>query len=356
MIYYLLAATIPLFVLGIRNYYFNKYTITEQKKERVDKLFVFFAILPIFLLYVLRSSHIGVDTIGYVRNFQNTSGGLSEIWQSADKDPGFMVYTRLVNLLSKNYTVYFLITGILIFLPIYYFSIKYTQNPYVFLFFMITLGYYSFIETGMRQAIAMSICLTSYGAIKNKNFINIVRTALTIAVAYFFHKSAVIFVLLFVLSFLSDSGINKILYLVITIIFAAGFSFFQDLFNEWVGYSYEIEETGNGYIFLLVILGLYIISAIWGNKDIDGDRNKIVANSASFTVVMWVLRLISRTAERISYYFILGHFAYATKIFAFNKHSKDLLILRLGIVLICISLFVYRNIDVQYAFFWQGIL
>lgn len=356
MIYYLLAATIPLFVWGIRNYYFNKYTMAGQKKERAEKWFVFFAILPIFLLYVLRDSHIGADTIGYVSNFQGITGNLIEVWQNADKEPGFLVYTRLVSLLSRNYTVYFFITGLLIFVPIYFFSVNYPQNPYVFIFLFITLGYYSFIETGMRQAIAMSICLTSYGAIKKKNLINIIRTVLTITIAYFFHKSAVIFVLLFILSFLPDSDISKILYLVITIVLASGFSFFQDLFNEWVGYSYEIEETGNGYIFLLVILGLYIISAVWGKKDIDVDVNRLIANSASLTVVMWVLRLISRTAERISYYFILGHFAYATKIFAFNKHSKDMLILRLGIIFICIALFVYRNVDAKYAFFWQGIL
>ena len=353
MTYYLIAAIVPLVIMCLRGYSFNNYRYSNARKIKIERWLVFFAMLPIFLLYVLRGSHMGVDTIGYVRTFQNIDGSLINVWENADKDPGFFVYTRIVSFITRDYTIYFLITGLVVFLPIYFFSLRHTQNPYIFIFLIITLGYYSFIETGMRQAMSMSICLTSYGAIKNKNFKNIIRMALTVFIAYFVHKSAVIFLLLFILSFLKDNTVSRIIYVAIIALFAFNFSFFQDLFNELLGYSYEVEATGNGEIFFALILVLYILNFIFGNRVSDKKENQILFNATNLTLLMWVLRLISRTAERISFYFILGFYAYITGIFAPNKNSDEEKFLQFVVILVCLALFVYRNYGATYNFFWQ---
>ena len=354
MIYYLVAATIPLLIGWWRNFYFNNYGVVEMKKAKAEKWFVFFAILPIFLLYVLRGDHVGVDTIGYVRNFQEIDGNLVEAWTDAVKDPGFFAYTRLISMISGDYTVYFLITGLIIFIPIYFFAIKHTQNPYVFIFLVIALGYYSFIETGMRQAMAMSICLTAYGTLKNKTFPNVLRFLLTCFIAYFFHKSSVIFLMFFFVSFFKDNMISYAIYFLLTVMFVFGFAFLQDLFNEWVGYSYEVEETGNGEIFLLLIIALYIANLILGSRAADKKEHTILFNSANLTVIMWVLRLISRTAERISLYFTLGFYGHIIGIFALNRESRELKIWRFLIIFVCLLLFIYRNRSMSYTFFWSA--
>ena len=316
-------------------------------------MYVLLAFLPVFLLYVLRSSHIGADTIGYVRNLQATSGSIIQVWKTAGKDPGFYVYTRLISYVTRNYTLYFLITGIIIFYPIYRFSLKYTQNPYVFLFLLITLGYYSFVETGMRQAMAMSICLTAFGTIQKKNVWNILRTFLTVGVAFLFHKSAAVFLLLFIFSFLKDNIKAYIIYFVAAIVAAVELSYFQDIFNEWFGYSYDIESTGNGFIMMVILVGFYIINRLWGNKNADEKTERLETNAANLMLIMWMLRLISRSAERIGYYFILGYFAYITGSFAPDKNSKELSVSRMVILAVCLGLFIKRIMDVSYHFFWS---
>ena len=47
--------------------------LSEEKKKQFKIWMVILAILPMFLLFVLRYKYVGADTIGYVRFFQSFS-------------------------------------------------------------------------------------------------------------------------------------------------------------------------------------------------------------------------------------------------------------------------------------------
>ena len=70
MIYYGLAAIFPLLCWDFHDWWIKLNKLSEEKKKNFKIGMVLMAILPMFLLFVLRYKYIGADTIGYVRFFQ----------------------------------------------------------------------------------------------------------------------------------------------------------------------------------------------------------------------------------------------------------------------------------------------
>ena len=355
MIYYGIAAIFPL-IMWFINDYVARVNKLEKQKEKLKRQLTIVAILPIFLLFVLRYKYVGGDTIGYVRFFQKEVRSYS--WaQLFDADTmrfeiGYRIYVKIISLFTDNYTIFFLVNGLFIFGTLLHFSRKYTKNPFVFFFLFITLGAYSFVETGLRQALAMMICLWSVDLIKNKKPIWFV---LVVVFAYYFHKSALIFLIMYPLSIVKKYDWMIAVYVIIAGLFLVGFSAFQGLFNQLLGYEYEIEETGNGGIFMMFVLVLFLFSFfIMYDKPKEVDGQSLIVQLSLMTVIFWLLRLISRTAERISYYYIFGLYIYFSQAVNYDKDKLSSL-LKWMLILACLVLFVYRNFGVGYQFFWQGV-
>ena len=355
MIYYGLAAIFPLLCWAFHDWWVQQNNLSEKKKKDFKMGMVVAAILPMFLLFVLRYKYIGADTIGYVRFFQNEVREYS-FWELLDEElmrteVGYRLYVKLISYFTSNYTVYFLINGLIIFGVLLRFSLKYTKNPFVFFFLFITLGTYAFFETGLRQSLAMTICLLAVDFVKDKKPI---RFILLVLLAYFFHKSAVVFWIIYPLCAIKKYDWAIFVYAILAAVFVVGFTVFQNFFNQLLGYEYDVEETGNGGIFMLFVFVLCAFSFLmtYDKKDKEKIENVIVHLSL-MTVIFWLLRLISRTAERISFYYMFGLYAYFSNAIKYNRDKLSSL-LKWFLILACLALFVYRNAGINYQFFWQG--
>ena len=355
MIYYGLAAIFPLLCWAFHDWWIKLNKLSEEKKKNFKTGMVVMAILPMFLLFVLRYKYIGVDTIGYVRFFQKEIRNYSwaEIFDvdTMRFEIGFRVYTKIISLFSDSYTFYFLINALVIFGILMRFSFKYTENPFVFFFLFITLGTYAFFETGLRQALAMVICLLAVDFVKEKKPI---RFILLVVLAYFFHKSALVFLLIYPLCLIKKYDWAIFVYVILAAVFVVGFAAFQNLFNQLLGYEYDVEETGNGGIFMVFVFALFAF-CFFMTYDKKGEEKteNVIFHLSVLTVIFWLLRLISRTAERVSYYYIFGLYIYFSQAMKYDKDKLSSL-LKWLLLLACLVLFVYRNIGINYQFFWQG--
>ena len=356
MIYYVLSALFPLLMWLISDNQSKFHQLDEEKKQRLTNRLTIIAIIPIFLLFVLRYNYIGADTVGYVSFFKSEIRNYSfkELFDqdSMHLEIGYRIYVKIISLFTNNYTVYFLVNGLVIFGTLLHFAKKYTNNPFVFFFLFITLGTYQFVETGLRQSLAMMICLWSVDFVKNKKPI---RFILLVILAYYFHKSALIFLIVYPLSKIKRYNWMITVYTIMTAFFIVDFSNYQELFNELLGYEYTVEETDNGGIFMLLILILFAFSFFMTYDQRNRKKTeKVIFHLSLLTVMFWILRLISRTAERISFYFIFGIYIFFSK--AVDCHKDELAdFLKYLLIFVCLALFIYRNMNVRYQFFWQGI-
>lgn len=352
MIYYIIAAAAPLITWYIGE--LMKKSDRKRNVHRDTKWLAYLGVLPMFLLFVLRNNHVGPDTVGYVNFFQNTVRDVDFDKLFVNKftkrnEPGYLVYVKLVSLLTDDYTIYFLINAIVIFGSLMRFARKYTKNPSLFFFLYMVLGTYSFALTGLRQSLAMSVCLWALDFVKKKKFI---RFVLTVFFASLFHKSAWIFIMIYPFAKLKKTDAVVAAYVITATVLFVGFAFFQGLFNELLGYNYSVEETGNGMIFLILLAMMFVFSLYMLDEKRPGTSpNNTIFNLATITMLFWVLRLVSRTAERISYYFITGLYAYFAE-GALVERDKLTGVMKWLALAAAFALFVYRNWGAYYSFFF----
>lgn len=356
MIYYALAAIFPLLVNA---YLYHKRTVTdidENQYEKSKKRMLWLAVLPMILLYGLRYKRIGSDTIGYARFFEDEirSYSFNELFDSELMrfETGFRLYTRAISWFFESYTMYFLVTAVLLFGILVRFANKYTENPFVFLYMFMTLGTYQFYETGLRQALAMSACLIAVDFVHNKKPFKFI---ITVLIAATFHKSAYIFFILYPMARIKNMYLKIIVNVVAGGISLVGFTVFQEWFNKLLGYEYEIEETGNGQIFaiLVTLISLFSLIVLFREKS-EKSGQDVIVQMTFLTVIFWLLRLISRTAERISFYFTFGMYIYFSQTFK-NDKDKSALAIKLLLLGAFFALFMTRTINASYKFFWQGV-
>ena len=355
MIYYLIATFFPILCWGIYCYMDSVGQSELLAKKRKGYLVVL-AVLPMILLFALRGRFVGPDTPGYIKFFQTEIKQYTwaQLFQQDTnrQEIGFRLYVKIISLFTDNYTIFFAITAIIVFGVLTRFALKHTGNPFVFIFLFNALGSYSFYMTGLRQTLAMTVCLLGVDFIKDKKLLPFL---ISVIIGYFFHKSAILFVVAYPFAQLKFNKTTIVIYILLTALLFVSFTSLQQFVNELLGYEYGIEATGNGEIFFVLVTLLFTYCLILNDdveKMLPKKNHQMLLNLSYVTVVLWGLRLVSRTAERPSLYFM--PLLYALITWASCSKKKDNRIYVFIIIYVCGALFVYRNLGLNYSFFWQG--
>ena len=211
--------------------------ITENKKRR--NLYLTICGLCIVFVMGLRSRFSGsTDTDSYCSLFeriQKTGIGFLDFIERRRSDSGLLfseigysIYVWLLANIFESSQWLLIITAIIMTVCTLKFISKHSEDVVVSLVMFICLGLFTFNMNGMRQCIAMSICLLAYDCIKNKKFIPF---ALLILLAMSFHKSALIFAFAYFVAFMKPKW-NYIIFffisLVLFIAYADDISFLYD--------------------------------------------------------------------------------------------------------------------------------
>lgn len=338
MIPYIFVALFPLAVECIYSEHLTRSPAIAVKRRW---LYLLVATLPFFVMIGIRSFGIGADTGVYAASFENM---ISESWEGAfknnDIEPGYIIFVKLLTFVTEDPRVYQVVCATIYFVAIYLFANQLERSPFLFLFLFATMGIFTFMFTGTRQCIAMSICLMSFFFIRKRKLIPFL---LMVLLAFTFHKSAIFFLVSYFIYNRKINALNIILY--------GGFSLFsvfyleniQNFFNNALDYDYGVESTENGFLFFafLFALAFFAIVFLFSYKTLN-IHSQGLANIAIISVFFWILRLFTRVAERPSYFFLF----FACALIAFSadtiKNFKHRCILKLMIIGACIFLYVYR--------------
>lgn len=340
MLLYVGVAIWPLIIQWI--YQHKPISIKNKKISRNSYLII--ALLPIFVLLALRAGNMGADTGVYTMHFTNMiNTPLKSAFEMSRMEKGYLVYVKVLTYITNNPLVYQIICVFIYIIGLRDF-LRFQDNDseFMFLFMYCTLGLFFFMFTGVRQCIAMSICLFSYKYIDRKQLI---RFSICLILAFFFHKSAILFIVVPLIIRRKISILNTTIYFVAALIAGRYLNVIQDWFNNQFDYAYGIENIGSGMVFLLVLIVLTVFSLVmiynqYGSLNVD-ERTKALININFITLFFWIMRLQTRVAERPSYYFMF--FSCALYAYALNgtkdKHKPLYLLLVGGCLLL---LFIYR--------------
>lgn len=333
----------------------NNHTNIEKENK------IFFILTAIILIVVsgLRSRYTGTtDTDAYATMFENLSAYTSfntyfaGIYEKRTffifSEYAFHLFCYLLSRISNNPQLLILVTSTINVLATLFFIKNNSKNTEVSTVGFICLGSFTFAMNGMRQSLAMSICLLSFEFVKKKKFIPFL---LIVVLATLFHKTAFVFLIVY---FAHNIKWNRFNIVVLPILLAT-FAFCADeitvIFDEATGKEYTSGESfSSGGIVTILIYLLCIVLTLLKPKTLKNNNNIRTAFILSlFGLFLYLARyFVIDIYERVSYYFF---FFILILLSSIVDESENKNLMRLLVITLSVFLFAYRLIGSSFENF-----
>lgn len=327
----------------------NKITRVTKKETQERKIFLtmqFLFVIYFGLMIGLRDISVGADTWSYVDTFENMKyKTFAELFNSADRSHEYLFssITKILSMRTENRFVFTTVFAMGFSLSYGYIVHKLSDNYFVTYTVLMTL-YMTFIISGMRQVAAMSILFLSYPFIKKRKLIPFL---LCVAVAYFFHNTAVIFVLAY---FIANKKMGWLQFgiiagaLVLTYVLPGVTTKFLYETIAWkkleTYQTYDATVNISGFIIKLFI---FIFNLIHYKQVVEKDSsNLFLYNMSAMGVALEAFTVIMSQAFRMSMYFsifdtillanVVHNFKTNDRVKAFEKPIMFILVVALLVI------------------------
>ena len=302
MIIYALVAIMPLLVA----FFYPK--VNDFPKRKRKYLILCGIVLVLFI--GLRSRYVGSeDSANYYRMMQRaiSSESWSEYYSSDFVESGFQFFLYVLSRVFKTPQIMFVVTAVIFVSCVFYCIYKNSENVVLSTIMYITLGIMQFELQGMRQAIAMSICMVAFEFVKKKKLIPF---ALLMTLALQFHRTSIAFILIYFIALMPYRWWSMLLLVLgSSVVFAYTDSlmiFANDLFET--DYAQTIDSGG----FVATAIYVLIIGfAMLFNKRALHNKVDRTASTVMFLTIIGFASYVMRyfgagISERISFYFMFG--------------------------------------------------
>lgn len=341
----------------------NFRTINGKSLIYGKKVYVCIASFLLVFLASMRSLQVGKDTNMYHTLFiyMSNIGSFKAALKSWQRGGVEILYAVMEYVFSHkaNFQIFLSVASIISIVPVMIVIYKYSKNYFMSLFLYIAFGYFSFSMNGIRQSIAIGICMLAYMAARNQNLI---QYFILIVIACLFHSSAIIFLPVFWLSKIKITRKTIIIYLGLVLvmnIFKARIFSFMNLFSRQT-YEGTAETGGRGmYLFILFILAAMLI---WRKEFIENNKNRddnmTLLSMFSIAALLWPIASLNTAVFRLYYYY---HIFMIFAVPAFLDSLKDsyakvilyLIFIIVGIYYLKIYIIGGELLYSPYSFFWQ---
>ena len=204
----------------------------------------------------------------------------------------------------------------------------------------ICLGLLTFNMNGMRQALAMSICLIAYDFIVKKKPISFV---LTILVAMTFHKTAIIFLPFYLIAYVKYNFWHVSIFMGIIALFYSLSNVLVKVFDDAMDKSYAASESaeGGGVVVVAIYICILLLAVMY-RKSLDSDTARKCFFMTITGFILYCARYFSNAIyERMSYYFFYYSILLLPAVIS-KAPEQERKFVKFGIIFLSIVLFVYR--------------
>lgn len=163
----------------------------EEKKKKV----LLFSISAIWIICALKKETVGIDVAGYKRIYMESSNWPWFAFSNVYFEKG---YTLLMQIFSKNgidFQIFNAFIYTVIYVPWFFFLKRYSKQPTISIIIFICYQFWVLNMSGLRQGMAMSICLIGLMLLEKKRVRNVIGFILLVLVASSIHRAAIIFLL-----------------------------------------------------------------------------------------------------------------------------------------------------------------
>jgi hypothetical protein len=210
---------------------------------------------------------------------------------------------------------------------------------------------------GMRQSIAMSICLFAYMFAEKRKLMPFL---ILVAMATLIHKTAILFCIVYPLPHVKLKPIY--IFLVIIAIATAMYSsqhiinFANDLWEK----EYNDRVLSGGYIASAIYVLICAFCLFASKYPLEDNVDNMMFYVLVIGFISYLGRYIgTRAAERVSFYFTFSQLILLPNTLKNGRiGEKDKVAVEMAILFLCILLFMYRLHDsnfIPFKFYWGDI-
>jgi hypothetical protein len=354
-IYYLLIA-----LLGL----FSAITINVKNNYERNKIVILTSCTAIVLIQGLRSVYVGVDLLSW--NPNHPSGYIYALRHAKDLnffsgqklfnyEIGYSLYTQVFSKLNISDQLYLFIVAITIILPIAYIWIKNSKMPGLSVLIYITLGFFTFSFSGLRQSIALAITFFSFKYIQERN---IIKFLLCVILAMLFHTSAIIFLIAYPLYYIRIR-FHHFMFLIplMMLIFILKTEIFLLIYYLYKGVAGTVEIT-NAYTMLIVMIVVLALAYIFGDKDKNNLNFNAYKNYMLMAIIVQIFASQSSIIMRAGFYYYIFITLLIPEVIKNQRDAKVRMVTVTILILALIYFFQkttgdgYLNVS-PYYFYWQ---
>lgn len=350
-------------------WYFDYAQSTQKGKVLKNQSFAILSFILLFIIAGFRHEDIANDSLAYKILFEEINISKSFFSFEGRLEPGYQFFSQCIKLfISSSHVAMFTVSSFIIQLFCLRFIYKHSNNIWLSIFLFLTLRYYFFTVSAIRQGIALGICLWSYEfLIRNK----VKKFYLLILLAITFHYSALIFAILpfikniqftrkkMFLAFLVGVGLFILLSSILAYIVPL-ISYGNDYLND--GPADDFTNRIGSIIIAIVSFIPLALALIFG-------YHLLAINSAAKRLELWciligfiicLLAIKWAILMRFTYYFVVFSVIILPNIISTIKSSK----IKIGIILSCVLISMCYILTIlyfrpewynfyPYKFFWQ---
>lgn len=334
MIIYIALAAFPV-LLGA--FFPDLYENKKQKRQ-------FYLICGFVMLLIMGLRHYSLgssDTLNYYNAMKRASVSISwENFYNPDYfELGAQVFIYSLSRIFKDPQWLLVITSLMYIVAIFYFIDNNSDDIPLSITLYIALGLMIFNLQGMRQSIAMSICLFAYEQAKRKHLI---RFLVLIIIAVTFHQTAIVFLPVYIVCRLRYSHKNMLIMSLIALLIITNASRITFIANSLFDRSYNTAVDQGGFVAMLIYIIILIITLLFDYRLKDGNTKTPLLYILIIGLVSYMLRYFGTlAAERISFYFMFSQLVLLpnSQYFVVKQQRK---IMRIIIFILAVALMAYR--------------
>lgn len=328
--------------------------ISYDRRAKRRYLIICGIVLLIFM--GLRSNSLGsTDTLNYYNQMKRAIS--CRTWSEYKTDVfeyGAQALFFLLSRVCKEPQGILIFSSAFYIVSIFYFVSKNSDDIPLSISMYITMGLFMFHLQGMRQSIAMCICLFAYEFAKNRKIIGFIITVLLAASV---HQTAIVFLPVYYIAGMDFNRKNIILSAGASIALIAFADRIASFANYWFDMSYTRVLTSGGFITLFFYIAVIVIVYIYNENILEEKHEKTLFYIFVLGTVCFMARYVGAAmAERISYYFLFPIIVLLPKMQAIIVEDQRNLY-KMGLLLITVVFFIHHlsgSSFIPYMFFWQS--
>jgi len=337
-----------------------RFTFLNNKKIMSKKWFVIISSILLFLIAAFRSIYFGPDVLNYLKKYISLSYiSVSTLWMNVinneGTDPFFSLFSKAFNFLGVTPQMWLsILSGIFIY-SISSIIYKYSDEPYISFIALISLGYFYFSLTGLRQTMAISILLFSFKYLKERRVLPFI---IVVFISSLFHSSALIFLIAYPFANVKI-GFKHFLGLGVAIIMAV---FFKNQIREiikilsWTDRlanyaNREVSLTWSGFI---LQLSIYLFCLFYKKNVLKYDNDNLILYNLLFLGLFFqVFAIVIAEFFRVSMYFSIFSIILITKAINAEENVKLRNMIFLAVFMALLGYIYWTGNFKEFKFFWE---